>query len=245
MPLRCGRSRVTGWIVPISFWAWMRVTSAVWSSIAAAIRSAETMPLLSAGTRRTAWPVRSQQVAAGLRRGMLDVGRDDGAAPAVQRRRRRGWPMLLASVAPPVKTNLLRLPRRSAGRPRPARARPHRVPAARGRRPRTGCRTRRAGTAASLRAPAGRPVWSRCSRDRSEPRHHRPEIVRAPIKSSARADCQPIRDQAVSSFDVIVYVKVSGSRQSRRPAAVSACGYIRNSSLGPLAPGRATSCATL
>ena len=50
---------------------------------------------------------------------------------------------------------------------------------------------------------------------------------------------------AVSSFAVIVYLKLSGSRQSRRTPAASPCGYIRKPSLGLVEPGSATSCAKL
>ncbi len=48
-----------------------------------------------------------------------------------------------------------------------------------------------------------------------------------------------------TSLEVIVYSKLSGSRQSSRPAIVSACGYIRNSTAGPLAPGSIASRAKL
>ena len=49
----------------------------------------------------------------------------------------------------------------------------------------------------------------------------------------------------VSSFEVISYLKLSGSRQSRRPSAVSACGYMRKPTGVPVDPGSATSCAKL
>ena len=47
---------------------------------------------------------------------------------------------------------------------------------------------------------------------------------RAPQTGSAHTDYRPPCDQEVSSFDVILQVKVSGSRQSSRPAAVSKFG---------------------
>src|SRR5882757_8678133 len=47
------------------------------------------------------------------------------------------------------------------------------------------------------------------------------------------------------SVDVISYLKLSGSRLSRRPSAVSACGYMKNATGAPFDPGRATSCAKL
>ena len=49
----------------------------------------------------------------------------------------------------------------------------------------------------------------------------------------------------VVSLEVISYLKLSGSRLSSRPSEVSACGYIRKPTGGPLDPGRATSCAKL
>src|SRR5271155_2569048 len=49
----------------------------------------------------------------------------------------------------------------------------------------------------------------------------------------------------VVSLDVISYLKLSGSRLSSRPSAVSACGYIRKPTDAPVDPGRATSCAKL
>src|SRR5262249_61387569 len=48
-----------------------------------------------------------------------------------------------------------------------------------------------------------------------------------------------------TSVDVISYLKWSGSRLSRRPWSVSACGYIRKPTGGDVDPGRATSCAKL
>src|ERR1035438_6566400 len=47
------------------------------------------------------------------------------------------------------------------------------------------------------------------------------------------------------SRDVISYLKLSGSRLSSRPSAVSACGYMRKPTAAPADPGRATSCAKL
>jgi hypothetical protein len=47
------------------------------------------------------------------------------------------------------------------------------------------------------------------------------------------------------SRDVISYLKLSGSRQSSRPSAVSASGYIKNPMDAPTEPGSATSCAKL
>jgi hypothetical protein len=44
-----------------------------------------------------------------------------------------------------------------------------------------------------------------------------------------------------SSFEVISYLKPSGSRQSRRPSAVSAWGYIKNAMGAPVEPGSTTS----
>ena len=56
-------------------------------------------------------------------------------------------------------------------------------------------------------------------------------------------NCHPFAGEI--SRACISYLKLSGSRASRRPCAVSACGYIKNPT-GPLfAPGRATSCAKL
>lgn len=49
----------------------------------------------------------------------------------------------------------------------------------------------------------------------------------------------------VVSLDVISYLKLSGSRLSSRPSAVSACGYMRKPTGAPFDPGRATSCAKL
>src|SRR5215469_552171 len=43
----------------------------------------------------------------------------------------------------------------------------------------------------------------------------------------------------------ISYLKLSGSRQSKRPSSVSACGYIRKPTGAPFEPGSATSCAKL
>src|SRR6266853_3131539 len=54
---------------------------------------------------------------------------------------------------------------------------------------------------------------------------------------------QPFVD--VVSVEVISYLKLSGSRLSSRPSAVSACGYIKNATGAPFDPGRATSCAKL
>src|SRR6185369_9808549 len=51
--------------------------------------------------------------------------------------------------------------------------------------------------------------------------------------------------QALSSFAVMLYLKLSGSRLSRRAPPVSACGYIRNPTFGPIEPGKETSCARL
>src|SRR5258708_8379994 len=45
------------------------------------------------------------------------------------------------------------------------------------------------------------------------------------------------------SLDVISYLKLSGSRLSRRPSVVSACGYMKKPTGAPLDPGRATSWA--
>ena len=49
----------------------------------------------------------------------------------------------------------------------------------------------------------------------------------------------------VISLDVISYLKLSGSRLSRRPSVVSAYGYMRKLTGAPFDPGRATSCAKL
>ncbi len=49
--------------------------------------------------------------------------------------------------------------------------------------------------------------------------------------------------QAPSSREVILYLKVSGSRLSLRPSPVSACGYMRNATASSLEPGSRTSCA--
>src|SRR5437899_3557504 len=51
--------------------------------------------------------------------------------------------------------------------------------------------------------------------------------------------------QALNSFAVIVYLKLSGSRLSSRPCAVSACGYMKKVSLAPVELGRAKSFAVL
>jgi Carboxypeptidase regulatory-like domain len=56
-------------------------------------------------------------------------------------------------------------------------------------------------------------------------------------------DCHPFAGEI--SRACISYLKLSGSRASRRPCAVSACGYIKNPTGPLLAPGRATSCAKL
>src|SRR5262249_32928712 len=54
------------------------------------------------------------------------------------------------------------------------------------------------------------------------------------------------RKEPASSAAVTTYVKLSGLRLSRRPRAVSACGYMRNPSVPPwVAPGKATSWAAL
>src|SRR6516165_1546748 len=45
--------------------------------------------------------------------------------------------------------------------------------------------------------------------------------------------------------DFLRLLKLSGSRQSRRPSAVSACGYIKKPIGPPLEPGSVTSCAKL
>jgi len=49
----------------------------------------------------------------------------------------------------------------------------------------------------------------------------------------------------VISFDVISYLKLSASRESRRPSLVSAWGYIKKPIVAPLDPGKATSWAKL
>src|SRR5258708_24955794 len=49
----------------------------------------------------------------------------------------------------------------------------------------------------------------------------------------------------VTSLDVISYLKLSGSRLSRRPSIVSACGYMRKPTGTPFEPGRPTSWAKL
>src|SRR5882762_5017050 len=54
---------------------------------------------------------------------------------------------------------------------------------------------------------------------------------------------QPFVD--VISRDVISYLKLSGSRLSRRPSVVSACGYMRKPTGAPFDPGKATSWAKL
>src|SRR5438445_3210695 len=51
--------------------------------------------------------------------------------------------------------------------------------------------------------------------------------------------------QVFNSFAVIVYLKLSGSRLSSRPCAVSACGYMKKVSLPPFELGRAKSFAVL
>src|SRR5207249_2986404 len=52
-------------------------------------------------------------------------------------------------------------------------------------------------------------------------------------------------DAPQSARVVIVYLKVSGSRLSRRSPPVSACGYMRKPTLPACAFGSFTSCATL
>src|SRR5580698_3290196 len=49
----------------------------------------------------------------------------------------------------------------------------------------------------------------------------------------------------VVSREVISYLNPSGSRQSSRPSAVSACGYMKNPTGAPFEPGKATSWAKL
>src|SRR6202030_3939055 len=49
----------------------------------------------------------------------------------------------------------------------------------------------------------------------------------------------------VSSFDLMVYLKLSASRQSSRVLPVSPCGYIRNATFGPFEPGSTRSWAKL
>src|SRR5262249_33477700 len=51
------------------------------------------------------------------------------------------------------------------------------------------------------------------------------------------------RYAALSSRETILYLKLSGSRGSIRPSAVSACGYIRNGTVARFEPGSFTSCA--
>src|SRR5262249_19591420 len=51
--------------------------------------------------------------------------------------------------------------------------------------------------------------------------------------------------QAVNSFAVIVYLKLSGSRLSSRPCAVSPCGYMKKVILPLFAFGRTMSFAEL
>src|ERR1700724_72677 len=69
--------------------------------------------------------------------------------------------------------------------------------------------------------------------------------------SEVRPDEKPSRQRkgsthaAVSSFDLMMYLKLSASRQSSRVLPVSPCGYIRNATFGPIEPGNTTSCAKL
>ncbi len=51
--------------------------------------------------------------------------------------------------------------------------------------------------------------------------------------------------QALISRAVIWYLKSSGAYESKRPAAFSATGYMKNPSVLPLAFGNTTSCAVL
>src|SRR5262249_14935922 len=44
-------------------------------------------------------------------------------------------------------------------------------------------------------------------------------------------------DQALNSRELILYVKVSGSRPSLRPSAVSACGYMKKATAPSPEPG--------
>src|SRR5260221_5770070 len=60
-----------------------------------------------------------------------------------------------------------------------------------------------------------------------------------------RAVGRPGAVQVFNSFAVIVYLKLSGSRLSSRPCAVSACGYMKKVSLAPFELGRAKSFAVL
>src|SRR5208282_804462 len=83
----------------------------------------------------------------------------------------------------------------------------------------------------------------RCHRDGSE---EFPEICciqrrKFDISTTYLADRfrQPFAD--VVSFVVISYLKLSASRLSIRPSAVSACGYIKNPTGLPLDPGSETS----
>src|ERR1035438_4901970 len=52
----------------------------------------------------------------------------------------------------------------------------------------------------------------------------------------------PVADVSLAA---ISYLKLSGSRLSIRPSAVSACGYMRKPTAAPADPGSATSCAKL
>src|SRR5438067_328245 len=69
--------------------------------------------------------------------------------------------------------------------------------------------------------------------------HERHDRGRRCVASQAHGERQPI------SFEVMVYLKLSGSSESSRPSAVSLCGYIRNAILPLVELGRLRSCAVL
>src|SRR4030095_13146428 len=61
-----------------------------------------------------------------------------------------------------------------------------------------------------------------------------------PARRAPRPSRCPPRGHALISCVVIVYLKLSGSRLSRRPCAVSDCGYMKKPSFPPrVAPGSA------
>ncbi len=72
-------------------------------------------------------------------------------------------------------------------------------------------------------------------------RHAIPALRCAPAGMTPRYS----RTHAVTSDDLIVYLNASGSRQSSRAPAISACGYIRKPSFGPFEPGKAMSWPSL
>src|SRR5260221_9086504 len=110
-------------------------------------------------------------------------------------------------------------------------------------RKRRGERARRAANREVCFAPLPARIGARGGVSRIGNRVHGTRPPQGGMQRSAGG--RPSAVQGVNSLDVIVYFKLSGSRLSSRPCAVSAWGYMKKVSLPPFELGRAKSFAVL